>query len=88
MSTTAMAAEIAETPAAVARFFDREDAALRTLGAKLRALAPAFVATCARGSSDNAANYFAYVLEILAGIPVASIGPSVASIYRAPLRLR
>lgn len=84
---TAMAAEIAETPDVVARFFDREDAALRALGTKLRALAPAFVVTCARGSSDNAANYFAYLLEILAGIPVASIGPSVASIYRAPLRL-
>ena len=85
---TAMAAEIAETPDAVARFFDREDAALRSIGARLRALAPPFVVTCARGSSDNAASYFAYVLEILAGVPVASIGPSVASIYRAPLRLK
>jgi len=82
-----MAAEIAETPAAVARFFDREEAALRGLGARLRALAPPFVATCARGSSDHAASYFKYLLEILLGIPVASIGPSVASIYHAPLRL-
>jgi glutamine---fructose-6-phosphate transaminase (isomerizing) len=87
-ATTAMAAEIRETPDAVARFFDREDAALRALGAKLRAQAPAFVVTCARGSSDNAAAYFKYGLEILAGLPVVSIGPSVASIYNAPLRLR
>ena len=86
--TTAMAAEIAETPEAVARFFDREDAALRGLGVRLRTRAPAFAVTCARGSSDHAAAYFAYLLEILAGVPVASIGPSVASIYRAPLRLR
>jgi len=82
-----MAAEIRETPEAVARFLDREEGALRRLGTRLRALAPAFVASCARGSSDNAAAYFKYGLEILAGLPVASIGPSVASIYHAPLRL-
>lgn len=85
--TTAMAAEIAETPDAVARFFAHEDAALRGLGAKLRRLAPAFAVSCARGSSDNAAAHFKYGLEILAGIPLASVGPSVASIYHAPLRL-
>jgi len=83
-----MATEIAEAPDAVARFFDREDGNLRALGAKLRALSPPVAVTCARGSSDHAASYFAYALEILASIPVASIGPSVASIYRAPLRLR
>jgi glutamine---fructose-6-phosphate transaminase (isomerizing) len=87
-SPTAMAAEIAETPQALARFFASEDANLRTLGAKLRGLAPPVAVTCARGSSDHAAAYFAYALEILAGIPVASIGPSVASLYHAPLRLR
>jgi len=85
---TAMAAEIAETPDAVARFFDREGASVRALGGRLRALAPPFVASCARGSSDHAANYFGYTLEILTGIPVASIGPSVASIYGAKLRLK
>ena len=85
---TAMAAEIAETPDAVARFFDREAGPLRDLGAALRRLAPRFAVTCARGSSDHAAMYFKYALEILAGIPVASIGPSVASIYHAPLRLQ
>jgi glucosamine--fructose-6-phosphate aminotransferase (isomerizing) len=83
-----MSREIAETPDAVARVFKHEDAVLRDLGQKLRALAPPVVVTCARGSSDHAANYFAYLLEILVGIPVASIGPSVASIYRAPLRLK
>ncbi len=84
---TAMAAELRETPAALARFFDREDAALRRLGAALRGRAPGFAATCARGSSEHAALSFKYLLEIVAGLPVASIGPSVASIYRAKLRL-
>jgi glucosamine--fructose-6-phosphate aminotransferase (isomerizing) len=85
--SSAMATEICETPEAVARFFDREDKTVRSLGSRLRALAPAFVATCARGSSDHATAYFKYVLEILTGVPVVSIGPSVASIYHAPLRL-
>lgn len=87
MTNTAMATEIRQTPDVVARFFERESATLAGLGPKLRNLAPRVVVTCARGSSDNAAAYFKYVLEILTGIPVASIGPSVASIYRAPLRL-
>src|SRR5438067_1287548 len=85
---TAMAQEIAETPAVVARFFEREGSAVARLGLKLRSLDPAVVVTCARGSSDNAAAYFKYLSEIKTGTPVASIGPSVASIYQAPLRLK
>ncbi len=83
-----MAAEIGETPAVIARLLEREGATLRTLGAKLRAIDPAVIVTCARGSSDHAAGYFKYLTEIFAGVPVASLGPSVASIYRAKLRLR
>jgi glucosamine--fructose-6-phosphate aminotransferase (isomerizing) len=86
-STTLMAAEIREAPEAVARFFEREGATLAELGPRLRTLAPPVVVTCARGSSDNAAGYFKYLTEILSGTPVASIGPSVASIYGARLRL-
>lgn len=86
-SDTFMAAEIREAPQAVARFFDHEEATLAALGPRLRAVAPPVVVTCARGSSDNAAGYFKYLAEILTGTPVASIGPSVASIYGASLRL-
>jgi glutamine---fructose-6-phosphate transaminase (isomerizing) len=83
-----MAEETAQAPAAVARLLDREAAMFAALGARLAAAAPPLVVTCARGSSDHAAGYLKYLLEILLGVPVASIGPSVASIYRAPLRLR
>ena len=85
---THMADEIRETPEAVARMLDREGANLDKLGAKLRERAPRVIVTCARGSSDNAAAYFKYLTEILLGVPVASIGPSVASVYGAPLQLR
>ncbi len=83
-----MAAEIAETPEAVARFLDRERTGIAETGRRLRTLDPAVIVTCARGSSDHAAAFFKYLVEIHLGIPVASIGPSVASIYNAPLRLR
>jgi glutamine---fructose-6-phosphate transaminase (isomerizing) len=87
-ATTHMAAEIRETPDVVARLIGREAASLKALGQTIRALDPAVIVTCARGSSDHAAAYFKYLSEILAGIPVASVGPSVASLYHAPLKLK
>lgn len=85
--TSLMEAEIRKSPDAVARFLEREGKTLAGLGPRLAALAPPVVVTCARGSSDNAAGYFKYLTEILTGTPVASIGPSVASIYGARLKL-
>src|SRR5512143_1615418 len=51
----------------------------------LAAHPPAFVVTCARGSSDHAATYGKYVIETTARTVVASVGPSVASMYRRGL---
>jgi len=44
-------------------------------------LDPAALTTIARGSSDHAAAYFKYIAELLVGLPVASMGPSVASVF-------
>lgn len=85
---TAMARETAEAPDAVARLLTREAATFDRLGQTLRDLDPPVLATCARGSSDNAAGYLKYAVEIMLGVPVASIGPSVASVYDAPLKLK
>ncbi|MET1026212.1 MAG: SIS domain-containing protein, partial [Dongiaceae bacterium] len=60
---------------------------IAALGRRIADLNPPFIATCARGSSDHAAGFFKYALEIATGLPVASIGPSIASIYEAPLKL-
>lgn len=59
---------------------------LRRLGQRLRRLDPSLVLTCARGSSDNAATFAKYLIEMRTGTPVASYPPSVSSLYRAPLR--
>ena len=79
--------ESAEAPAAVARLLAATEAACRDLGARLRARPPRFVVTCARGSSDSAAMYAKYLIEIALGTVVASVGPSVASIYGARPRM-
>ncbi|SPH17819.1 Glutamine--fructose-6-phosphate aminotransferase [isomerizing] [Defluviimonas aquaemixtae] len=82
-----MRAEVREIPEAVQRLLDRGGAAIRDAARAARDLDPAFMATVARGSSDHACSYLKYAAELTLGLPVASIGPSVASIYRAPLRL-
>lgn len=62
-------------------------AAYREASKKLNAFDPAFVITMARGSSDNAALYFKYLWEMTTGIPVASVGPSIASVYGINMKL-
>jgi glucosamine--fructose-6-phosphate aminotransferase (isomerizing) len=82
---TLMADEIAESGAAAARCLAQNDFA--ALGERLRRLDAQVVVTNARGSSDHCALYLKYALEIVVGLPCASVGPSIASLYRAPLRL-
>ena len=87
MTQSHMAREVAEIPQAAARFLDQSAGAVAGAAAALRALDPALLVTVARGSSDHAATYFKYAVELLAGVPVASVGPSIASVYRRPLHL-
>ena len=82
-----MAREIAETGSILARQLAANAASTAAIAALLRQRAPRVVATIARGSSDHAALYLKYLVEISLGVPCASIGPSIASLYNAPLRL-
>ncbi len=87
MTETFMAAEIAETGPALRRQLDANRKATQKLAAELAAGEPAFVATIARGSSDHAALFLKHVIELKLGLACASLGPSIASLYQAPLRL-
>jgi glutamine---fructose-6-phosphate transaminase (isomerizing) len=87
MAETFMATEIAETGAAIRRQLDANAQAAAELAAKLRAGDPPFVVTIARGSSDHAALFLKHVIELKVGLACASLGPSIASLYHAPLRL-
>jgi glucosamine--fructose-6-phosphate aminotransferase (isomerizing) len=82
-----MASEIAETSGVVRRQLAANAARTAELGAKLRSLKPRFAVTIARGSSDHAALYLKHLVELKAALACASLGPSIASLYHAPLRL-
>ena len=86
-STSFMLREIAETGEALARQLAANAEANRLYAAKLRALDPLLAATIARGSSDHCALFLKYLIEMAVGAPCASLGPSIASLYHAPLRL-
>lgn len=81
--TSLMLRETAEAPAVVARLIAENEQRSGDLVERLRAKPPRFVVTCARGSSDSAATYAKYLLEIRLRLVVASVGPSVSSIYDA-----
>jgi len=87
MSATFMASEIAETGAVVRRQLAANTASTAKLAANLRARKPPFVATVARGSSDHAALYLKHLVELKVALACASLPPSIASLYHAPLRL-
>jgi glutamine---fructose-6-phosphate transaminase (isomerizing) len=82
-----MASEIAESGAVVRRQLTANAAPTVKLAAALRARKPSFAVTIARGSSDHAALYLKHLVELKAALVCASLGPSLASLYHAPLRL-
>ncbi len=84
---TFMRREIEQIPQATRDFLSNGMAPVIAAAAQLRRAQPRFMVTTARGSSDHAATYLKYAFELSMGLPVASVGPSVASIFAAPLKL-
>ncbi len=82
-----MAAEVAEIPAVIERQLRENFDAYLSLGQKWAKAPPLFFATCARGTSDQAALFFKYLTEIGTGIPVASLGPSLGLVFDGSLRM-
>ena len=82
-----MLEEIAQQPDALARTIREERPKVERLGAFLRARDIDLIVLVARGSSDNAALFGRYLLEITTGIPVALAAPSVHTLYGANLKL-
>ncbi len=84
---THMRNEIEQIPDVVANFLSQSAGSIAVAAAALREKNPIMVATVARGSSDHACSYLKYGIELTLGLPVASIGPSIASIYGRDLKL-
>src|SRR4030088_3266305 len=83
-----MLQEIAEQPAALAKTIAEERAKVARLGESLRQREIDLIVLVARGSSDNAALFGRYLLEITTGIPVSLSAPSVYTLYDAKLNLK
>ncbi len=79
------ATEIAEQPDVLARIL--ADPRVPELARHLRARPVPLVATLARGSSDHAVTFFGYLAGRALGLPVASLPPSLLTLYDARLNL-
>jgi glucosamine--fructose-6-phosphate aminotransferase (isomerizing) len=82
-----MLREIAEQPGALSKTIAGEGAKITKLAKFLRQRDIDLIVLVARGSSDNAALFGRYLLEITTGIPVSLSAPSVHTLYQAKLKL-
>lgn len=83
-----MLQEISEQPQALARTIEAERVKIARLGKFLKERDIDLIVLVARGSSDNAALFGRYLLEITTGIPVSLSAPSVHTMYGARLKLQ
>jgi glutamine---fructose-6-phosphate transaminase (isomerizing) len=83
-----MLEEIREQPAALERALQSELPRVAPLKARLDQARPKLIVLAARGTSDNAAIFGRYLLEITTGIPVSLAAPSIYTLYEANLDLR
>src|SRR2546430_9118551 len=81
-----MLQEIAEQPAALEKTIAEERTKIERLGRSLKEREIDLIVLVARGSSDNAALFGRYLLEITTGIPVSLSAPSVHTLYGAKLK--
>jgi glucosamine--fructose-6-phosphate aminotransferase (isomerizing) len=78
--------EAREAPSAVARQLGADNDRWRAFGAQLRAQPPASLLTIARGSSDHAAHYAAYMIMARLGRLVTSMPMSLITLYQSKIR--
>lgn len=83
-----MLEEIRQQPAVLEKTLREELANARELRRILAARRPRMVVLAARGTSDNAALFGRYLLEITTGIPVSLAAPSIFTLYEASVDLR
>ena len=86
---TGMAADIAEQPEVYERLLGAERAAaIEVVARQIAERRPRHVVFTARGTSDHAALYAAYLVEIRLGIPAGLASPSSVTVYGARPDLR
>lgn len=86
---TGMAADIAEQPGGYARLLQRDHAGpIAEVAAAIVRRQPRHVVFTARGTSDHAALYAAYLTEIRLGLPAGLASPSAITLFGARPDLR
>src|SRR5438552_13462853 len=83
-----MIEEIRQQPAVLARTLAGEIRHIERFKKRMARQPPKLVVLVARGTSDNAALFGRYLIEILTGIPVSLAAPSIATLYQTPVNYR
>ena len=82
-----MVEEIRQQPAALERMLKADWKGIEGLRKRFEKQRPRLIVLAARGTSDNAAQFGRYLLELLTGIPVSLAAPSIYTLYGAKLDL-
>lgn len=80
--------EIRQQPAALDRTLRSQLPTAAKLQRFLNGHKPRLIVLAARGTSDNAAQFGRYLLEITTGIPTSLAAPSVSTLYHSDIDLR
>jgi glucosamine--fructose-6-phosphate aminotransferase (isomerizing) len=83
-----MAGEMAEQPEVFARILRDGLGAVHEVARQIEARRPRFVLLTARGTSDNAALYAKYLVEVVLGLPAGLTSPSTTTAYGSRPDLR
>jgi len=83
-----MLKEIHQQPQALERTLRAERSHMGRFAEEIRRRQPHLVILVARGTSDNAALFGRYLIELTTGIPVSLAAPSIHTLYRRRLKLR
>jgi len=86
VTASRMFEEAATAPAAVQRLLAAEREAFAAIGTDLRLRRPQSLLTVARGSSDHAAHYLAYLVMARLGRLVTSLPMSLVTLYQSRLQ--
>lgn len=86
--STQMKTEIEEIPVAVERLLMSGDKQIDQIASRLKNAEVPCLLSVARGSSDHVCTYLKYAAELLLGLPMATVGPSLASVYNARLQAK
>src|SRR5258708_4418754 len=80
--------EIRQQPETLARTLASERKRIEKFKASIDRKKPRLVVLAARGTSDNAAQFGRYLIEITTGIPVSLAAPSVQTVYGARMNYK